>query len=302
MLVLQPSKRITIEQMKHHRWMTVEVMETSNVNSNISCDTSTFEPNEQVVRIMQNLGIDSQRTRESLKVKEVKYFTDFTLIVNLQNNSYDHYTAFYLLLSERLRNKDKEVLNGICKQDTQKRRPSSIAEQAMRKLTIVSNQRYWKIYANECYLNINILPIGYIYFSDFRSEPPPISPRHVTSHLSSETLTSLHSPFHSIILRDSSIREQSTALSLEDNLSLNVGMDMNRYANIYNNAPPHIHQASIQMSLRDSTTSVFRDPSVSSSFTDSNRFLINGLDQRIIKQSSEDCRRLLQQVRLTNAK
>lgn len=28
----------------------------------------------------------------------------------------------------------------------------------------------------------------------------------------------------------------------------------------------------------------------------SNRFLVNALDQRIIKQSSEDCRRLLQQV------
>lgn len=70
MLVLQPSKRITIEEMKHHRWMTVEVMETLKVNGNISCDTSTFQPNEQVVRIMQNLGIDSQRTRDSLKVRE----------------------------------------------------------------------------------------------------------------------------------------------------------------------------------------------------------------------------------------
>lgn len=71
MLVLQPSKRITIEQIKHHRWMTVEVMETLKLNSNISCDNSTFQPNEQVVRIMQNLGIDSQRTRDSLKVREV---------------------------------------------------------------------------------------------------------------------------------------------------------------------------------------------------------------------------------------
>lgn len=137
-------------------------------------------------------------------------------------------------------------------------------------------------------------------FYDFRSEPPPISPRHVMSHLSSETLTSLYSPFNSIILRDTSIREQSTAPLLEDNLSLNVGINTNRYTNIYNNAPPHINPASIQMNSRDSTTSVFRDPSVSSSFTDSNRFLINGLDQRIIKQSSEDCRRLLQQVRLSN--
>lgn len=71
MLILQPSKRITIEQMKLHRWMTIEVLEISKVNSNISCDSLAFEPNEQVIRIMQNLGIDSQRTRESLKVKEI---------------------------------------------------------------------------------------------------------------------------------------------------------------------------------------------------------------------------------------
>lgn len=65
---------------------------------------------------------------------------------------------------------------------------------------------------------------------------------------------------------------------------------------MYNNVPPHINPASIQMSSRDSTSSIFRDPSANSSFTGSNRFLIGGLDQRIIKQSSEDCRRLLQQV------
>lgn len=48
--------------------MMIEVMEVSKMSSNISCGTSAFEPNEQVLRIMQNLGIDSQRTRESLKV------------------------------------------------------------------------------------------------------------------------------------------------------------------------------------------------------------------------------------------
>lgn len=122
----------------------------------------------------------------------------------------------------------------------------------------------------------------------------------MTSHLSSETLGSSHSPFTSVILRDSSIREQSTASSLEDNLSANAGGNTlkcsNRYGNMYNNVPQHINPASIQMSSRDSTSSIYRDPSAHSSFTGSNRFLIGGLDQRIIKQSSEDCRRLLQQV------
>ena len=62
-----------------------------------------------------------------------------------QSNSYDHYTAFYLLLLERLRNKNPSTENssippnnnGLTKHpslETQRRRPSNIAEQAMRKL------------------------------------------------------------------------------------------------------------------------------------------------------------------------
>lgn len=78
MLVLQPSKRITIEQMKRHRWMMMEVMEVSKMSSNMSFGTSAFEPNEQVLRIMQNLGIDSQRTRESLKVKLFQKFPELS--------------------------------------------------------------------------------------------------------------------------------------------------------------------------------------------------------------------------------
>jgi serine/threonine-protein kinase SIK2 len=70
MLVLQPSKRITIEQMKRHRWMMVEVMEMPVVNPITTGvgGTADYEPNDQILRIMQNLGIDAQRTRESLKV------------------------------------------------------------------------------------------------------------------------------------------------------------------------------------------------------------------------------------------
>jgi serine/threonine protein kinase len=70
MLVLQPSKRVTIEQIKRHRWMMVEVMDIPVINtfSNNVGGTAAYEPNDQILRIMQNLGIDAQRTRESLKV------------------------------------------------------------------------------------------------------------------------------------------------------------------------------------------------------------------------------------------
>lgn len=67
MLVLDPSRRVTIEQIKRHRWMMAEVMEIPVINPVIN-PTTVYEPNDQILRIMQNLGIDAQRTRESLKV------------------------------------------------------------------------------------------------------------------------------------------------------------------------------------------------------------------------------------------
>lgn len=135
MLVLQPNKRVTIGQIKRHRWMLMETLETTPTSSpyvgedGALCGTAAFEPNDQILKIMQNLGIDTQRTRQSLK-----------------SNNYDHYTAFYLLLLERIKHKDN---SNNCQQQTnlqrypsvesqlsQKRRPSSIAEQAMRKIGI----------------------------------------------------------------------------------------------------------------------------------------------------------------------
>lgn len=68
MLVLDPSRRVTIEQIKRHRWMMAEVMETPLIN-NVMTSNAAYEPNDQILRIMQNLGIDAQRTRESLKVR-----------------------------------------------------------------------------------------------------------------------------------------------------------------------------------------------------------------------------------------
>ena len=74
MLVLDPTRRFTIDQIKRHRWMIVEALETPNISSlslNVSSSdggTASMEPNEQILKIMQNLGIDIQKTRESLKV------------------------------------------------------------------------------------------------------------------------------------------------------------------------------------------------------------------------------------------
>ncbi|XP_039224417.1 serine/threonine-protein kinase SIK1 [Crotalus tigris] len=89
MLVVDPTKRITIAQIKQHKWMQGDLslqqqhslsFSMQNYNSNLG------DYNEQVLGIMQTLGIDRQRTIESL-----------------QNSSYNHFAAIYYLLLERLR-------------------------------------------------------------------------------------------------------------------------------------------------------------------------------------------------------
>lgn len=73
MLVLDPHRRYTIEQIKHHRWMLIEVMEPISLacdNQNVPSrnGTTIAEPNEQILRLMAGLGIDTQKTCNSLKV------------------------------------------------------------------------------------------------------------------------------------------------------------------------------------------------------------------------------------------
>ncbi|KFV71357.1 Serine/threonine-protein kinase SIK2, partial [Dryobates pubescens] len=89
MLVVDPTKRITISQIKQHKWMQADPslqhqqslsFSMQNYNSNLG------DYNEQVLGIMQTLGIDRQRTIESL-----------------QNSSYNHFAAIYYLLLERLK-------------------------------------------------------------------------------------------------------------------------------------------------------------------------------------------------------
>lgn len=76
MLVLDPTRRYTIEQIKRHRWMTVEDSPVIKNPPLSSGGTACFEPNDTILRIMQTIGIDSQRTRKSLKVTPM-YSTSF---------------------------------------------------------------------------------------------------------------------------------------------------------------------------------------------------------------------------------
>ncbi|XP_075232862.1 uncharacterized protein LOC142331083 isoform X2 [Lycorma delicatula] len=139
MLVLDPSKRYSIDQIKRHRWMLEETprLLPSVTTPGVDCKA---EPNEQILRLMQSLGIDAVRTRESVRC-----------------GSYDHHAAIYFLLLERLRQHRSSSISltqepvtststsggsgkvaAIEVTQGQKRRPSTIAEQAMRKLGLTS--------------------------------------------------------------------------------------------------------------------------------------------------------------------
>lgn len=66
MLVLDPAKRLTIAQIKEHKWMLVEVPVQRPVlyPQGQENEPSIGEFNEQVLRLMHGLGIDQQKTIE----------------------------------------------------------------------------------------------------------------------------------------------------------------------------------------------------------------------------------------------
>ncbi|KAM8815631.1 serine/threonine-protein kinase SIK2 isoform 2-T2 [Rhynchonycteris naso] len=121
MLVLDPSKRLTIAQIKEHKWMLVEVPVQRPVlyPQGQENEPSIGEFNEQVLRLMHGLGIDQQKTIESL-----------------QNKSYNHFAAIYYLLVERLKS-HRSSFPVEQRLDARQRRPSSVAEQTVAKAQTV---------------------------------------------------------------------------------------------------------------------------------------------------------------------
>lgn len=281
-------RRYSIDKIKRHRWMLAEVVEIPIVQPiSTACGTSAYEPNEQILRLMSNLGIDAQKTRESLR-----------------NNSYDHHAAIYLLLMERLKHRsmsqDGTQVGHMGKHpslEQQKRRPSSIAEQAMRKLGL----------------------------SHQRSLDPSISPRH--HHMSANV--ELQGSLIGGTLRESNIREQhqlresaiftpgvvgaglrtAAATGYNTGSGLSSNLFLSREREFINNPGGHsplypvTPAGLLTTGPKESSTTLIQKEIQSginlmgiSHRAPSNRLLASGLDQRILKQSSEDCRRLLQQV------
>ncbi|KAI9538615.1 Serine/threonine-protein kinase sik2 [Dissostichus eleginoides] len=119
MLVLDPSKRLSVAQIKEHKWMALyaPVQRPVLYQQPLSdeAEAGVGEYSEQVLRLMHSLGIDQHKTVESL-----------------QNKSYNHFAAIYYLLVERLK-AHRCSFPVEQRLDARQRRPSTIAEQTVAK-------------------------------------------------------------------------------------------------------------------------------------------------------------------------
>ncbi|XP_051534805.1 serine/threonine-protein kinase SIK2 [Myxocyprinus asiaticus] len=124
MLVLDPSKRLSIGQIKEHKWMVMEVPVQRQMlyQPTAEAEAGVGEYSEQVLRLMHSLGIDQHKTVESL-----------------QNKSYNHFAAIYYLLVERLK-AHRCSFPVEPRLDARQRRPSTIAEQTVVKASSAAPQ------------------------------------------------------------------------------------------------------------------------------------------------------------------
>ncbi|KAM9343369.1 serine/threonine-protein kinase SIK1 [Pholidichthys leucotaenia] len=110
MLVVDPAKRISVAQIKQHRWM---LADPTAAHQTLSHSLTEYNSNlgdysEPVLGIMNTLGIDRQRTIESL-----------------QSSSYNHFSAIYYLLLERVHEHRSQQLSRQCGAWTQRPRSTS---------------------------------------------------------------------------------------------------------------------------------------------------------------------------------
>ncbi|XP_061547878.1 serine/threonine-protein kinase SIK1 [Phycodurus eques] len=110
MLVVDPAKRISVAQIKQHRWMLADPVAAHQTLSHSLTDYNSYlgDYSEPVLGIMNTLGIDRQRTIESL-----------------QSSSYNHFSAIYYLLLERVKEHRNQQLSRQCGSWNQRQRSIS---------------------------------------------------------------------------------------------------------------------------------------------------------------------------------
>uniref|UniRef100_A0A3P9IKN9 non-specific serine/threonine protein kinase n=1 Tax=Oryzias latipes TaxID=8090 RepID=A0A3P9IKN9_ORYLA len=110
MLVVDPARRISVAQIKQHRWMLADPAAAHQTlcHSLTDYNSNLGDYSEPVLGIMNTLGIDRQRTIESL-----------------QSSSYNHFSAIYYLLLERVREHRAQQLSRQCGSWSQRPRSTS---------------------------------------------------------------------------------------------------------------------------------------------------------------------------------
>ncbi|XP_038609312.1 LOW QUALITY PROTEIN: serine/threonine-protein kinase SIK3 [Tachyglossus aculeatus] len=91
MLVLDPSKRLSLEQISKHKWMKLGEPDPNFDRLIAECQhlkvgRQLEPPNDDVLLAMAEMGLDKERTLQSLRA-----------------DAYDHYSAIYSLLCDRLK-------------------------------------------------------------------------------------------------------------------------------------------------------------------------------------------------------
>ncbi|XP_062313108.1 serine/threonine-protein kinase SIK1 isoform X2 [Osmerus eperlanus] len=125
MLAVDPAKRISMAQIKQHRWMLADPaapqhtvsLSLTDYNSNLG------DYSQPVLSIMNTLGIDRQRTIESL-----------------QSSSYNHFSAIYYLLLERVREHRAQQLSRQC--GTWGQRPRSTSDSTTPEVIMESSDSF----------------------------------------------------------------------------------------------------------------------------------------------------------------
>ncbi|XP_039248045.2 uncharacterized protein LOC120325930 isoform X1 [Styela clava] len=123
MLVINPKKRLTISQIKKHKWMQAHnpiiVLAQTKSSPQLPRRGKLSEYNEHVLKIMHGLGINRQKALESLNM-----------------SAYDHLFAIYHLLADRLKlHRTSFPLDSSISYDGGRRRPSNVADQALSSIT-----------------------------------------------------------------------------------------------------------------------------------------------------------------------
>ncbi|GBP88298.1 hypothetical protein EVAR_89874_1 [Eumeta japonica] len=258
MLVLEPMKRYTIEQIKKHRWMASEPY--AAVTGEPRSPARHHEPSEQVLRLMQSLGIDPVKTKESL-----------------QSNSYDHHAAIYLLLLERLRARAAGGPGGG-ERARPSRRPSSVADQAIREPHDGRRDHH-----NRVLHSAESQSRDYGRATPALSTVPPDASSAETQRLLS--LAGVNMTEQRLLQRNSDPSESHRSF-----LVGNMELLQNR---------THENDANRLLSMRnvDVAQSNQRLTAKMDGGAPTHRLLTSTYEQQqnILKQSSEDCRRLLQQ-------